>query len=468
MPNVLLIAACLCLVVHDMIGEPVFYGSLGAPLASGITLVALLAPVLRGRRSFKRLLARGASRGELGTIARAERRLRSAQRLLCVVFIVCVLAVGWLDAVRTLVGDLVLADELLALVPLLVLRWWTHTAQHRVERLVYGAGILGRIDRGDPVYALPGPASFAAGLIRQELALSVIPVLLLLGWAELLDRVLAARGLASNAWLTESLRLFGALAILVLTPPFLSRVLGTIRLGAGELRSRLEAVAERASVGLADIRVWRTRGAISNAAITGFVSPLRIVLITDGLLDRLTARQLEGVMAHEVGHARLWHLPWLLVALVGPVLLTASVASAGIAWIAEHSERWRSAAELWGEGGVAALSIIIAALMFGVVSRRFERQADVFAAQNLSGDGPISEEAAGSMCSALLAVTAANHGDPERFSFRHGTITGRIRSLHESVGSARPETEPDLRANGARWLAAVTLALGLASAILLH
>lgn len=468
MPNVLLIAACLSLVIRDMIGEPVFLDAVGPGGAALITAGLLLAPTVLSRRSFKRLLARGASRGEPKTIARAERRLRAAQRVVCVVFMACVLAVGWLDAVRALVSDLIVVDELVALVPLLLVRWWTHTAQHRVERLVHGAGILGRIDRGDPVYDLPGAAGFAVGLIRQELALAVIPVLLLLGWAELVDRWLVGRGLADDVWLTESLRLLGALSILVLIPPLLSRVLGTIRLGAGELRDRLDAVADRASVGISDIRVWRTRGVISNAALTGFIPPLRLVLITDGLLDRLTARQLEGVMAHEVGHAKLWHLPWLVAALIGPVLLSASVASALISFMAERSPRWEAVVERWGEGGVAALSIIVAALVFGAVSRRFERQADVFAAQNLAGEGPITEESAGAMCSALLAVTAANHGDPRRFSFRHGTINGRIGSLRAAIGAERPDTEPDRNAAGARWFAAATVVLGLAAAILLQ
>lgn len=468
MPNVLLIAACLSLVLRDMIGRPALLDTAGLGVAALVTGGALLLPAIFARRRFKGLLARGVSRGELKLIARAERRLRTSQRLVCLLFMACVLLVGWLDAVRALTGDLIIVDELAALVPLLLVRWWTHTAQHRVERLVHGAGILGRIDRGDPVYDLPGAAGFAVGLIRQELALAVIPVLLLLGWAEFVDRWLEGRGLAGDVWLTESLRLLGAVVILVLTPPILSRVLGTVRLGAGELRDRLDAVAERASVGISDIRVWRTRGIISNAALTGFIPPLRLVLVTDGLLDRLTARQLEGVMAHEVGHAKLWHLPWLVAALVGPVLLTASLASATVGVMAEHSPRWRAAAESWGEGGVAALSIVAAALVFGAVSRRFERQADVFAAQNLTGDGPITDEAAGAMCSALLAVTAANHGDPGRFSFRHGTITGRVRSLRETVGRQRPETEADRRAAGARRLAAATVVLGLAAAILLQ
>src|SRR5690606_39266300 len=78
-----------------------------------------------------------------------------------------------------------------------------------------------------------------------------------------------------------------------------------------------------------------------------------------------------------------------------------------------------------------AILLVGAGFIFGLVSRRFEWQADAFAAADLSRAAAseclvpspqclVSDEAAGAMSGALGAVAALNHVPPRRFSFRHG------------------------------------------------
>ncbi|MEM9066080.1 MAG: M48 family metalloprotease [Planctomycetota bacterium] len=465
MPNLLLIAACLSLGLRDMVGMPAGYGALGPWGAAGMTLGAMFAPALWGRHRFRQMLMKGASTGRAQLIVAGERRLRSAQSAACVVFIGGVLIAGWLDSLRRVIGDPVLIDELVALVPLLCVRWWLHSAQHRSERLLHGAQILGKIDRGEPVYPLGRTSTFALGAARQELALAVLPVLALLGWGETVAWLIPRLAPDMPVGIAELLQLLGAVVLLAVSPPFLAWVLGTTRLAAGELRERLEGIAARARVGLRDIRVWRTRGLLSNAAMTGLLGPLRVVLITDGLLDRLTLPQLEAVMAHEVGHAKLAHLPWLAGSLVGPVLIVASAGSWMLAEMGSRSARWAEVSEAWGSGVIAAGGLLVGFFVFGVVSRAFEREADAFAAGSLSDQGLVSADASEALSSALLAVTAANRGDPSRFSFRHGTVTGRVASLRELVGARWRDSRARRAGKWARGCTALLVVLGIVGTI---
>ena len=78
-------------------------------------------------------------------------------------------------------------------------------------------------------------------------------------------------------------------------------------------------------------------------------------------------------------------------------------------------------------------------IIFGWISRRFERQADAFAAVELSKevteDGDVVHPfGAESMRSALGSVTRLNGVPASRWSWRHGSIAGRQRALQQLVG----------------------------------
>jgi hypothetical protein len=103
-------------------------------------------------------------------------------------------------------------------------------------------------------------------------------------------------------------------------------------------------------------------------------------------------------------------------------------------------------------------------LGLGWVSRRFERQADVFAVQTLSrasGSATITPESVRAMTGALESV--ATHGgiDPARRSWRHGSIRWRQRYLLGTVGAGLERMPID------RLVLAIKVAAALGAAFVL-
>ena len=59
--------------------------------------------------------------------------------------------------------------------------------------------------------------------------------------------------------------------------------------------------------------LWKTFGVMINAGVMGLVAPLRFILLTDGLVERMPVERIEAVMAHEVAHVSKRHIFWLIV-----------------------------------------------------------------------------------------------------------------------------------------------------------
>jgi hypothetical protein len=95
---------------------------------------------------------------------------------------------------------------------------------------------------------------------------------------------------------------------------------------------------------------------------------------------------------------------------------------------------------LAGPQGDLALGVATGAIAFlglGWISRRFERQADAFAAAELSrrsGSGVVDFAAVGIAASALDRVAELAHVDPRRPSWRHGSIRRRQANLKAIAG----------------------------------
>jgi Zn-dependent protease with chaperone function len=177
----------------------------------------------------------------------------------------------------------------------------------------------------------------------------------------------------------------------------------------GGLRTRLEGLAGRAGVALAGILVRAGPGL--NARVLGLTPATRRVMLTRGLLDQFDAPELEAVFAHEISHIRLGHFRWLLLIIAVFILLARPLESA-----ARPLPPWI--------GMPLALAAFLAGwlLIFGAVSRRFELEADL-AAADLVGAGP---------CEAALA--RGEEMGAGRGSIRHPTIGERRRNLAACAG----------------------------------
>jgi STE24 endopeptidase len=99
----------------------------------------------------------------------------------------------------------------------------------------------------------------------------------------------------------------------------------------GPLRDRLEALAGAAGFRPRAILVEASQqGRLPNAALVGLVRPR--ILLDEALLARLSAEEVEAVVAHELGHHELHHVPIrLIVSLLG-LLLLLLVLSQALAW----------------------------------------------------------------------------------------------------------------------------------------
>ena len=176
-----------------------------------------------------------------------------------------------------------------------------------------------------------------------------------------------------------------------------------------------------------------------NAAVMGVCGPLRYILLTDRMLEALPPRHIEAVLAHEIAHARLNHLPWLAAAalglFIGPGLAVDGLLGLLEARVQARAEDLNAAPWLPWIGAGLVLAAWIPA--FGWIARRFERHADAFAAVELARRHPPSAptrrgtipfEATRTMIRALGSVARLNGAPADQWSWRHGSI--RCRQCH--------------------------------------
>jgi STE24 endopeptidase len=162
----------------------------------------------------------------------------------------------------------------------------------------------------------------------------------------------------------------------------------------GTLKERLMALAERTGFRARSIEVMdgSRRSRHANAFFTG-LGRFRKIVLFDTLISQLTEPELEAVLAHEIGHYRLRHVPKMLASSVSLTL----AGFAAVAWLAGQPDFFHAF-------GFAAASMPVAFLLFAllsetatfwfsplghVMSRRFEYQADAFAAKAVGSRAPL-------------------------------------------------------------------------------
>src|SRR5207248_1277614 len=96
---------------------------------------------------------------------------------------------GWLDAVRKMVGDLLLIDELIAIAPFIALLlggWWS---MYPVERRFQEALLMRQLDDplAQPIHPILSRGEQVWMSARHQLLLWMVPLTLMMGWQELLN-----------------------------------------------------------------------------------------------------------------------------------------------------------------------------------------------------------------------------------------------------------------------------------------
>jgi STE24 endopeptidase len=263
--------------------------------------------------------------------------------------------------------------------------WW---AQYPADQALREHNLLIQLSQSLPIHPPPSFWQYLGVNLRLQLLFSIAPAIVLIVLRDALSLTLPPI-LNQIPWLRQRQMWVEAIIsvpsvalILVLGPEILRRVLQTETMPDCPLRRRLEKACRQNNIGFRDVLTWRTRHQIGNAAVMGFIPQVRYILLTDLLLETMSDEQIEAVFAHEMGHVKHRHLWWLLMAMAVVLL--------GFAGPGQWAADWLQAVQnrLWLPEDlqmalIMAGSLGIFALVFGYISRRFERQADVFAARTM-------------------------------------------------------------------------------------
>ncbi len=200
----------------------------------------------------------------------------------------------------------------------------------------------------------------------------------------------------------------------------------------GELKTRLIALAERCSFATSGIFVMdgSKRSGHSNAYFTGLGKLKRIVLF-DTLIDSLSPAELEAVLAHEIGHNKLKHIPKRL--LISVVVLTGSF------FLTAAALGWNDLFEAFGYAGPSYHGILVILLYFTSPvsfilsplgnrrSRKQEYEADAYACDAVENKDDLS--------GALLKLSRDNlsnltpHSLYSAFYYSHPALSERLSAI---------------------------------------
>jgi STE24 endopeptidase len=426
--------------------------------------------------------------------SRLRRRYALSVRLLTVFSLLVygwiIHSVGWSKLVRTNWGlrEWVMVDDLLVLLPFLLIQLLVWSGLYIAERAL------------QPRYETAAAGSLMRHLTlkaRHSLGLMLPIILLYVMRRDIIGRIWPDWAETAYAEPIE-IALLGTLVLLA-SPLFVRLAWPTRSLPDGPLRRQLEQVAERVGFRFTDILVWDTGGIMINACVTGILPGFRYVLLTDVLIESLTTEEATAVFGHEIGHLAHRHLLYFAFFFLGSLgilsALSDAVAQVGpvaarLAWLTPWSEPVVS--EIFQGTTLLAVVALYVWVVFGGLSRRFERQADVFGSKvasfafnppellgatesaELTSTHPKGPSNTGLalrstgiriFADALANVARYNGLDSNGPSWRHGSIAQRIAFLHSLDGHPEGERAFQGGVRKLRLFLGVVLAAGIALSV---
>jgi STE24 endopeptidase len=288
--------------------------------------------------------------------------------------------------------------------------WWSSFPIERHSRELHAQELLNNFL---PVHMPPTLGRHLWLNARMQILFTAAPVMVGVFVTDMAGVIARGTGIDLTPAVSVAAFVLTVFAMLLISPWLLTRVLDTEPLPEGRLRERLEALSERLNVRCRDVLLWRTGYGMGNAVVIGLLPRMRYILLSDLLIETLSDSQIEAVFAHEAGHIRHRHVAWYVLLVVGLLLAIAGPAE----WVRVRVVEWLFVSE-----SVSALLTTIPTLgvfliLFGIVSRIFEHQADAFAARaGLAGEEPappshvlLTPAGAEIFASALIRVAQINH-----------------------------------------------------------
>lgn len=316
---------------------------------------------------------------------------------------------------------------------------------------------------GENASPFPGRLAYVGLQARQNFLLTLPPLALVLveqtalAWFPSLSE--------EKGWMSV---LAGSLvATVFLGFPLLLRViLGLQRLPDGPLRERLLATSKRLRFRCTNILLWNTRGTMANAMVAGTVPFLRYVVLTDKLIEELEPEEVEAVFGHEVGHVKHHHMWFYLCFLMMSLLILGAIGQGMqsllkqwplAASMKEALSPWLLTNDILTNPLLVLLLASYVFVVFGFLSRRCERQADVFGCRTVSA--PVFIDA----LEKVAQINGMNREKPGWLSsWQHSTIARRVAFLQRL--EADPALEPHFqrRVGFIKWGTVLALVFVLA------
>jgi len=199
------------------------------------------------------------------------------------------------------------------------------------------------------------------------------------------------------------------LLLLLIYPSFIAPLFNKFTVLDDEsLKTRVTALMQRCGFAAKGLFVMdgSKRSAHANAYFTGFGTSKRVVFY-DTLLTRLSAAEVEAVLAHELGHFRHRHIGKRMLMMFGLSLLCFSL----VGWLATKAWFYQGLGVKPNlnapNDGLALLLLMLSLPVFGflltpilaTLSRRHEFEADAYAVEQTSGPD---------LCTALLKLYEDN------------------------------------------------------------
>lgn len=211
--------------------------------------------------------------------------------------------------------------------------------------------------------------------LSVHLKFLLLPLLPLFAYLSLLDLIAHIPFLANHTYLPIALMMSLIFLAYIYAPLLLGLIWRTTPLTDVNLRTKLHRLAAQDNIKYKDIVIWQTES-VANAAVAGIAPWSRQIFLTDALLQHFSDDEIEAVVAHEFGHIRYKHILTYLMFMIVYFLSYAIYYT----YIGGPLESLPSTSSLLPAIGLVFFISLYFVIIFRALSRRFEYQADLYAA----------------------------------------------------------------------------------------